>query len=155
MIQATRSEGGDHRVVGRLAVGVLERAYGLDSPCRPRVWRLGAVPFLQRGKKRKLVRLRVSARRRVPSPGHFGRERSKTIITRAADNGPSLAARSDLRAYAGRHPGRHDGLDLRFLPARPCSRPPCSSAADWAVQEAGPRHGRAGVISKVIILHLS
>src|SRR5918997_4944466 len=45
----TRSKGENYRVVGRLTVGVLERAYGLHRPYRPRLRRLGAVPLLQRG----------------------------------------------------------------------------------------------------------
>jgi hypothetical protein len=71
-------EGGDdHRVVGRSTLGILERPYGLDRPHRPRVRRLGAVPVLQLGEKRELVRLRVPARRRLPPSGRRGREGPK------------------------------------------------------------------------------
>ncbi len=48
-------EGGNHRVVGRPTLGILEWPYGLDRPYRPRLRRLGAVPLLQQRKKRKLV----------------------------------------------------------------------------------------------------
>jgi hypothetical protein len=48
-------EGGNHRVVGRPALGILEWSYGLDRPYRPRLRRLGAVPLLQQRKKRELV----------------------------------------------------------------------------------------------------
>ena len=48
-------KGESHRVVGRLTMGILERFYGLDRPYRPRLRRLGAVPVLQRRKKRELV----------------------------------------------------------------------------------------------------
>jgi hypothetical protein len=60
-------------VVGGLALGILEWPYGLDHPYRPRVRLLGAVSVLQRGKKRQLVRLRVSDRCRLsPSGFHEG-----------------------------------------------------------------------------------
>ena len=49
-------EGGDnHRVVGRLTVGILEWAYGLDRLDRARIWWLGGVSLLQPSKGRKLV----------------------------------------------------------------------------------------------------
>jgi hypothetical protein len=48
-------------VVGGPTLGILEWYYGLYRPHRPRLQQLGAVPLLQRGKKRKLVCLRVSA----------------------------------------------------------------------------------------------
>lgn len=70
-------------VVGRLALGVLERPYGLGRPRRPRVRRMGAVPVLQRGEERKLVRLRVLARCRFSPPGHFG---PKEQLTRKAND---------------------------------------------------------------------
>jgi hypothetical protein len=57
-----RVTGEDDRVVGRSVVGAVKRAYGLDSPDRPRSRRLTAVPVLQRRQKRRLVRARLFAR---------------------------------------------------------------------------------------------
>jgi hypothetical protein len=81
-------EGGKHLVVGRPTLGILERPYGLDRPYRPCIWRLGAVPLLQRGKKRKLVRLRLPARRWLSYSRDFAREDAKGRLTRAAHHDP-------------------------------------------------------------------
>jgi hypothetical protein len=75
-----RSRGGNHRVVGRRALGVMERPYGLDRLHRPRLRRLGAVPVLQHRESRKLVRLRVLARRRLSYSGRRTREISKARV---------------------------------------------------------------------------
>ncbi len=69
-------------MVGGSALGVLERAYGLDRPYRPHIRRVGAIPVLQRRKKWELVRLRIPARCRLSTPGYFGREGPKKPMTR-------------------------------------------------------------------------
>jgi hypothetical protein len=72
-----------HGVVGRFAVGVLERPYGLDRPRRAHLRWVGAVPFLQRGEEQELVRLRVLARSRLPPSGCRGRKRPAKLADRA------------------------------------------------------------------------
>ena len=86
-------------MVGRLTLGILEWFYGLDRPYRPRVWRLGGLPVLQRGKERELVRLRVLARCRLSPSGRSGWEGSKGPLTHTADNeaGYALATRFSRR----------------------------------------------------------
>ena len=76
-------EGGEnHRVVGRLTVGILERDYSLDRLDRARLRWLGAVSLLQRSKERELVRLWVPARCRLSPSGRREREKPKGLITR-------------------------------------------------------------------------
>lgn len=72
-------------MVGGFALGFLERSYGLDRTHRPRVRWLGAVSLLQRGKKRKLVRLRIPSRCRLTASGYYRWGRPKGPITRTAD----------------------------------------------------------------------
>ena len=83
-------------MVGRLTLAILEWFYGLDRPYRPRVRWLGAVPVLQRGKERELVRFRVLARRRLSPSGRCEREGPKGLINHAADNGPGCALATRL-----------------------------------------------------------
>jgi hypothetical protein len=99
----TRSKGEDHRVVGGLTVGILEWAYGLDRPHSARFRRLGTVAFLQRRPKRELVRPRVPARCWLSSPGFFGREGPKGLMTRAAGNIGSLLHVAITTATKGRY----------------------------------------------------
>src|SRR3712207_3179534 len=70
-------------VVGRLVVGFLERSYGLDRSGGARLRWLGAVPFLQRGEERELVRLRVPPGSRFPSSRRLSRERPATLADHA------------------------------------------------------------------------
>jgi hypothetical protein len=76
-----------HLVVGGFTLGVLERTYGVGHPHRSRVRRLGGLPVLQRGEERKLVRLRLPARRRLPATGRSTREQAKRPLTRAVMSG--------------------------------------------------------------------
>ena len=97
-------------MVGRPVVGLLERSYGLDRPRRAHLRWVGAVPFLQRGEERELVRLRVPARSRLPPSWRRWRERSEKL----ADHVTVCE------------------VDLRFEPFACFIVPPALSAADLA-----------------------
>ena len=66
-------------MVGGLALGVLEWAYGLGRARRARVRRLGTIPFLQHSEERKLVRSRVPDRRGLAHPRYPTREKPKRL----------------------------------------------------------------------------
>jgi hypothetical protein len=76
-------------VVGGLALGILERPYGVGRPHRPRVRWLGTISLLQRGEKRKLVRLRVPARRWLSTSGRSPREGSREPVGEKVTEGTS------------------------------------------------------------------